>query len=349
MISVSRTTRVDYQVRAVKRFKQLLFRKRPEAIEGILGSGSRIVQPPLQMRPSVKRKSKSQDTDNRRAIEAALTTEGIHHVIKIDDNDRRVPQTIDETVFEEHASRPPFVTTPNSKATATTSTMASDPLPNTDAKVVHESASYRPTISQPIPIHSFSSSSTPSTPIGKGHAHDPLEDHLFLNIGTGEDAPPQSEDNMIVSESPSNVDMDVYETAYQEEVQRILKQKEGQEGQEGRRPTLYLTRRVEYVKSIRENDNIFNAGKAVGSEIKDDLKTLAKRAKKNVESRGELQKLEGKDSKLSRGLKSILEFKDLVDEAREIVREEERKERSRSSTPAPKGLSRSVTPITVEK
>jgi [calcium/calmodulin-dependent protein kinase] kinase len=335
----------------VKRFKQLLFRKRPEAMEGILGSGSRIVQPPLQIRPSVKRKAKSQDTDNRRPIEGALTTEGVHHVIKIDDNDRRVPRIIDDLVSKDPAKYVPFAAQSASTDVLSADAIVSEPDPIAEAKVVHESSSYRPPMSQPIPIHAFSNSSTPTTPIGKGHAHDPLEDHLYLNIGTGEDFPPQ-DDNMIVSESPSNVDIDVYETAYQEEVQRILKQKEGQEVQEGqeppRRPTLYLTRRVEYVKSIRENDSIFDAGRAVGKEVKGDLKTLAKKAIKNVDNRGELQKLEGKDSKLSRGLKSILEFKDLVDEAREIVREEERKERSRSSTPIPK-LSRSNTPVAVEK
>lgn len=68
----------DDQVQAVKRFKQLLFRRRPERLEGILGSASRIVQPPLSMRPSALRKSKSQDTDNRRPVDGVLATEGIH-------------------------------------------------------------------------------------------------------------------------------------------------------------------------------------------------------------------------------------------------------------------------------
>lgn len=66
------------QVQAVKRFKQLLFRRRPERLDGILGSASRIVQPPLSMRPSALRKSKSQDTDNRRPVESVLAAEGVH-------------------------------------------------------------------------------------------------------------------------------------------------------------------------------------------------------------------------------------------------------------------------------
>jgi hypothetical protein len=68
----------DDQVQAVKRFKQLLFRRRPERLDGILGSASRIVQPPLSMRPSALRKSKSQDTDNRRPVESVLAAEGVH-------------------------------------------------------------------------------------------------------------------------------------------------------------------------------------------------------------------------------------------------------------------------------
>lgn len=68
----------------MKRFKQLLFRRRPERLEGILGSASRIVQPPLSMRPSALRKSKSQDTDNRQPLEGALTTEGVHRDVTVD-------------------------------------------------------------------------------------------------------------------------------------------------------------------------------------------------------------------------------------------------------------------------
>ena len=78
------------QVQAVKRFKQLLFRRRPERLDGILGSASRIVQPPLSMRPSALRKSKSQDTDNRKPVEGVLAAEGVHR--DIDNHDRKLAQ-----------------------------------------------------------------------------------------------------------------------------------------------------------------------------------------------------------------------------------------------------------------
>ncbi|KAF2474264.1 kinase-like protein [Lindgomyces ingoldianus] len=316
-------------VRAVKRFKQLLFRRRPELMEGILGSASRIVQPPLSIRPSQLRKSKSQDTDNRRPIEGALTTEGIHRVIKVDDNDKRVPDYADEMEFAKPGLLSPILRNGGpSKGAITSGPEIRQPPHITDAKVIHDNMLFRPPqASQPIAIPNLPGSSTPATPVGKGHAHDPLEDTLFLNIGTGEDTPPETASQPIVSESPSAVDMDVYETAYQEEIQRILKRKEG------RRPTLYLTRRVENIKAIRENECIFDSGRAVGNELKGGLKAIVERAKKGVEERGEAQKVvEGKEGLLSRGLRGAREFRDLVDEARQQVREQER---SRSSTPQP--------------
>lgn len=330
-------------VRAVKRFKQLLFRKRPERMEGILGSASRIVQPPLSMRPSGLRKSKSQDTDNRRPIEGALTTEGIHREIKIDNNCHRVPESIDEMAFGLPGPKPesPVEEKSAPKAPTTPRPSSPQPAPIIDVKVVHDNMSYRPTPSQPIAVPSTPVYSAPSTPtIGKGHAHDPLEDTLFLNIGTGEDFTPSStSDGMIVSESPGAVDINVYETAYQEEMQRIIAKRE----QDGRSPTLYLTRRVENNKAIYDNECIYDAGRT-RDEVKRNLKALGKRAKKGFDERAEAQRLEGKEDLVSRGWRNVREFKDLVDEAREIVREEERGQRSRSSTPVGK-VSRSATPV----
>lgn len=191
--------------------------------------------------------------------------------------------------------------------------------------------------------------SGPSTPIGKGHAHDPLEDTLFLNIGTGEES--ASADTMFVSESPSNVDINVYEAAYEEEVQRIINQRKDQH----RRPTLYLTRRVEDIKRIRDSDCVFDEGKEVGRSLKGGFKEFVKKTKEDIEARGELQKLqEGKEGKLGRTMRNVREAKRLVEEARERVKTEERdreRERSRSATPVLRTnssasvLSRSGTPV----
>jgi [calcium/calmodulin-dependent protein kinase] kinase len=233
----------------------------------------------------------------------------------------------------------------------------------------------------PIAIPNLPINSAPTTPtLGKGHAHNPLEDHLYLQIGTGEDAPPVEDPSCyIVSESPSNADINVYETAYQEEIARIQKVKEEREGdregvREGR-PTLYLTRRVENMRSLKDSELVYDAGRT-RDELKASIKLLGKRAAKGVEERAELQRMkdpEGREGFLSKGLRNVRGFKDLVDEAREIVREEERRDgkrndtrsdtwkprstsrgTSRSSTPTPGAArgsigSRSATPIIDEK
>ncbi|KAJ4309875.1 hypothetical protein N0V94_008721, partial [Neodidymelliopsis sp. IMI 364377] len=322
-------------VQAVKRFKQLLFRRRPERLEGILGSASRIVQPPLSMRPSALRKSKSQDTDNRQPVEGVLTSEGVHRDISMDES------------FRQEA----FATQPTPKRSTITRSNAPHSLSPTDANIIHDNMSHRPAASPSIPTP-LTTASGPSTPIGKGHAHNPLEDTLFLNIGTGEDT--AAEDAFFVSESPSNVDINVYEAAYEEEVQRIIAQRKDQH----RRPTLYLTRRVEDIKRIRDSDCVFDDGKDLGRGLKGGFKDFVKKTKEDIEARGELQKLqEGKEGKLGRTMRNVREAKRLVEEARERVKIEDRereRERSRSSTPMPRNnssssvttrISRSGTPV----
>jgi [calcium/calmodulin-dependent protein kinase] kinase len=200
---------------------------------------------------------------------------------------------------------------------------------------VHESSStYRPPKkSAPIAIPTGSVVSPPHTPThGKGQAHNPLEDTLFLNIGTGEDfAPQDTSPYPIVSESPSNIDINVYETAYREEVQRI-KANSTSAGPQARRPTLYLTRRVEHAKSLRDKGELIYDSGRTRDEIKASLKTFVKKAQSRVDDRAELQRLEGKEDLLSRGWRGVKQLKESVDEAREIVREEERREGRRPAS-----------------
>ncbi|RMD40072.1 hypothetical protein DV735_g5049, partial [Chaetothyriales sp. CBS 134920] len=87
----------------------------------------------------------------------------------------------------------------------------------------------------------------------RGHARDPLESQLFLYIGPSTFAGPGTEydrrssfvpdddDIPIVSESPGAADMDIYETAYRDEIERIL----ARAREEKREPNVYLTRRVD--------------------------------------------------------------------------------------------------------
>jgi [calcium/calmodulin-dependent protein kinase] kinase len=327
------------------------------------------------MRPSIMRKSKSQDTHDRRPVEGVLSTEGVHHEIKIDEKGRKLPHNMNDMAYFKSG----FRAEASGKRSAAKAPVASSPTAPTppgpkDARVMHENMSIRP-----MPPHSAASpagiipTSGPTTPIGKGHAHNPLEDTLFLNIGTGEDYLPEPEDGCVVSESPSNVDdMNVYETAYEEEVQRIIAQRKEQHNASAnasasantsvsasastsRRPTLYLTRRVENIKSIRDSDAIFDEGQDLRQNIKVSLKSFVTRTKEDIEARGELQKIQdGKEGKLSRTMRNVREAKRLVEEARERVKTEERdreRERSRSATPVLRTnssgsmLSRSGTPV----
>jgi [calcium/calmodulin-dependent protein kinase] kinase len=110
---------------------------------------------------------------------------------------------------------------------------------------------------------------------GKGQAHDPLEDTLFLSIGTSSDAPaPEPGDAPMVSESPGVVDINVYENAYEEEIRRILAAKST-----GRRPTLYLTKRVEDVARLRDHQDITNLNRTEKKAPKMGLGTIAELAK----------------------------------------------------------------------
>ena len=81
---------------------------------------------------------------------------------------------------------------------------------------------------------------------GKGQAHDPREDEpLILDVGPGlpEEGLPH-----VISESPTGTDVNVYEEAYRQEVERIKRTK-------GRSATVYLTRRVENQSEVGRDDN----------------------------------------------------------------------------------------------
>lgn len=222
-------------MKAVKRFKRLLLRKRPELMEGIFGRSSRIVKPPLSIRSSsLLRRSKSTDADDRRPIDSALTAEGVHREIGISDDLKRLPEGIDHV------------------------NLVSERKLDLRGHRLHERKSHpEPSIRTHAPEHTGSTAAHTTTrrsETGKGQAHDPLLDVLFLDIGTGTEEKPGGDNQVhIVSESPGAVDTNIYEEAYQQEVERILQAK-------GKSATLYLTRRVEGNKDIRQNESITDHG-----------------------------------------------------------------------------------------
>lgn len=238
-------------MKAVNRFKQLLFRKRPGMMEGILGQPSRMVQPPMSLRipAALPRKSHSVDTEDRRPLESVLTSEGVHRDIDVSMDLQKLPEKMDNLAIAS-----PDISTRYS----VDHQKAPRPVDTSAHKIPQHKAATMPAISK------------------RGQAHNPLEDTLYLYIGASADGPPPLDDSQILSESPSAIDVNVYERAYQEEVDRILRQN-------GRSATLYLTRRVEHNKDIRENENIFDAGLRMGEEKpKEGFARLVQKARRGM-------------------------------------------------------------------
>ena len=246
------------QVKAVKRFKELLFRKHPERREGILGRASRFVQPPKSMRPYKMFKSKSLDTDERERIESHMAAQGVHRSVE----DREMPdQHTDEpssahiisTSYPSSASHTQAFNQPPDNGN-THSTLPPQ-VSNDDSYNGSRSdgqAQYSNQRQIPSEEPSKESGDCEVETGGKGQAHNPLLDHLFLNIGNGPGSSPshlEATGTHVVCESPGLVDINVYETAYREEVEKILQR-------EGRQETLFLTRRVEGNERIREMEGV---------------------------------------------------------------------------------------------
>lgn len=208
-------------MKAVKRFKRLVRRKRPEILESIFGRESRFSQPPHSFSgPSSS--SKSVDTSNRKSVESALVAEGVHRKIDAD-----IPEPIHETDLPEE----------------TTGNPQPDDGPSDASPPLRKPS--------PPPFLRQKSSTFPMNQPAKGQAHDPLEDRLFLHIGANPETTPMDHQFPHVSESPHGVDENIYEAAYQEEMKRILESKETAD--------LVLTRRVEHIERLRRHPNVLSS------------------------------------------------------------------------------------------
>ncbi|KAH0539086.1 hypothetical protein GP486_008734 [Trichoglossum hirsutum] len=208
-------------MKAVKQFKNLIFKKGPRLSDGILGGEIRIVHPPRSMSPPVgssgQCRSRSLDTGNRRSVEQALSSEDVHGDVNAFDFRRPLEHETDSAVVITHEE----MADDFKMSGAEGSLGRSVPSPSENA----------PGASHPV-------TSEKMRDLGKGQAHDPLdEDPPYLNVGPGgEDT--HLRPSQAVSESPPATDANVYETAYREEVERIRQK-------QGRNATVYLTRRVE--------------------------------------------------------------------------------------------------------
>ncbi|KAI4289579.1 MAG: hypothetical protein L6R35_001157 [Caloplaca aegaea] len=237
-------------MKAVKVFKRLLERRKPGRMSGILGRDTRLVQPPTSMLqdegPAARiRSTRSVDTADRKPVEQALAAEGIH---------RDPDLSVFEVARSDMAAPSTPVASPNQKS----------PTHNGREGVKSPTSA---TAKSRIPVQPKDHRPKPSTTDdhGKGHAHDPLEDHLFLYVGPyGSDEPP---DPPAVSESPAAAETNIYETAYSEEIERIR-------SRSGTGTTLYLTRRVEKQEEFRDDENLVGREPGDGEPSKHGLSSF---------------------------------------------------------------------------
>ena len=258
------------QMKAVSKFKGLVAQKRPPVMSTILGEEDmpHFSQPPLAMErsvpapPHLQQKSHSVDAFDRLPVEGVLATEGVHREI---DPSRQLPGqpqakrrlfdgAVDKGLREDeqghnHGRRVESSHTPP-QLLSELSTDSGGPLSreSTFADTPTDDIERFP------PFRSERSHAYTTDEVGhRGQAHNPLEEHLYLFIGPSTFAGPSGnadrrpsfmpdeDDVPIVSESPGAADIDVYETAYRDEIERIR----ARTRDEGKEPTVYLTRRVD--------------------------------------------------------------------------------------------------------
>ena len=219
-------------MKAAKRFKNAIAHKRPPVMNSILGQDARIVQPPasmsLQAKPPLRHKTKSEDVYDRATAEKALVAEGVHRDIEV----------------ESVTSDPNAVQTPTESPKAKVSRTDSDerdPSSPVSAKrdLKAHPEDHRSSHNDP--------ESRPTDHVGKGQAHDPLSEHLYLALGTGYSS--RAPSPPVVSESPPAADGNIYEAAYGREIQRLR-------SIPGRSTTLFLTRRVEDKEEYRLDEDL---------------------------------------------------------------------------------------------
>lgn len=187
-------------------------------MEGILGRASRMVAPPLTMSynagSDLKGKLKRHFSGEAGHFETPVPSSGVYRAADVRKEEDSISDRLKKTGISSRSKKEPRHSEP-----------APEPPPDINSRM------------QKASKHTFDESA-------KGHAHDVTKDRLFVDVGQGpcnkdeEQAPPEDHHHdYVVSESPTQTDESVFETAYQREVESIQNS--------GRASTIFSTRRID--------------------------------------------------------------------------------------------------------
>jgi len=214
-------------------------------MNSILGENeaARFSQPPITIQrdgllsPPLEHELNSIEALDHRSVEGGLATDGVQEI--------DVSKLNTEDVSPDTSFRGPNNSSRREKATPP---LSKEPSGKLEVTADAQTDKFPPFQSNRPHAHT-------ADDVGqRGQAHDPLEDQLYLFIGPSTFAEPSvnpdrrpsfvpdDDDVPYVSESPGAADVDIYETAYRDEIERIkARAREGEQEE----PAVYLTRRVD--------------------------------------------------------------------------------------------------------
>ena len=209
------------------------------------------------MRPYKVSKSKSMNVDDREPVESKLAGHGTHRQI----GDTEI---LDADPAPSSASHTHAINATSSILSGEDAQCASPHTTSTtNSSTCDSPCSDQSGSSTPSPSHSQSQKPSFDSS-GKGHARNPLLDHLFLDIGDGPSSSGTRPDGTkVVCESPAAAEENVYERAYKEEVEHILQTK-------GESATLFLTRRVEGKDEFEDMEGVVSWEDGAVREVMDE-------------------------------------------------------------------------------
>lgn len=204
-------------MKAVNQFKRLLWKKHPERIAELFSEDKRLVQVPGQMHEA--------DFEAKHGLQRAKSKRQGHSVAS---------SNVERGVHDEEVSRPERE--PGSTISESLGEVNGD-KGNENLQTPLSQQSNNAQLNGNMISDPREASLSGK---GKGQARDPMDQAppwLGIGAGAGEDNE-QRADVEMVADSPMAADFNIYDTAYQKEVERIRRA----QGQDAK---IYLTRRVD--------------------------------------------------------------------------------------------------------